>query len=116
MTTPTRVTVHVLLRRSAFGVGVVVVGTWMALWGLVAFIGFPLGADGLCADRPDGPACGSAFLPAWYGLMVVEAAAALATLLLWLTPGRRAWGFVVGLLGTGGTAIAFALAFGLPLT
>lgn len=116
MTTPNAPAIRALLRRSAFGVGVVAVGTWMALWGLVAFIGFPLGADGLCADRPDGPACGSAFLPAWYGLMVVEAAAALATLVLWLTPRRRAWGFVVGSVGTGGVAIAFALLFGLPLT
>lgn len=104
-----------LVTGLAVAATVTAVCVWMLLWLIVSFIGFPLGADGLCATTPTLRACGDAFLTGWLVLMAAEIAATIATLVLWLAPRRLAWGLAVGLLGTGGAAIVFSLVFELAL-
>lgn len=105
-----------IVRATLRALAVLALSAWMAVWGLVSFIGIPLGADGICADGGSGVACGSAFLPSWLALMAVEVLAVLGAVALLVPPGRRAWGVLLGVLGTGGVAIAYSLALGLPLT
>ena len=39
-----------IVRATLRALGVLALSAWMAVWGLVSFIGIPLGADGICAD------------------------------------------------------------------
>jgi hypothetical protein len=51
----------------------------------------------------------------WLALMGFTVASTIAAIVLWRRPRTRPWGFVVGLLGTGGATIAFTLAYRVPL-
>jgi hypothetical protein len=77
---------------------------------------FLLGAGGdYVCDVGSAPDCLDRYSTWWLGLILLTLASATAAIILWVFPRTRPWGFVVGLLGTGGAAIAFTLAYGVPL-
>ena len=91
-------------------VGIVFVSIWMVASILFTFL---LGAGGnyICSDSP----CLDRYNARWFVLLLLTVASAIAAIVLWVFPRTRAWGFVVGLVGTGGAAIAFTLVYDVPL-
>jgi len=91
--------------------GIVLVSIWMLLglgWAFFLGVGESYVCDGdqACLDR---------YRSRWAMMLGVVALSILGTILLWIGRRTRPWGFVLGLLGTGGVAIAFTILYDDPL-
>jgi hypothetical protein len=97
--------------------GIVLVSIWMALSLLFSFFLIPFGGDAACQGAADVQACNDRFTAWWLGLLVVEFLAAVGAIILWVRPRieAKAWGLVLGVLGTGGLALAFVGLQGIAL-
>jgi hypothetical protein len=98
-----------------FVVGVVLVSIWMALSLLFSLFLIPFGGDAVCNAARDSEACFDRFNVQWLVLMGMELAAAVAAVILLAIRRTRVWGIVLGILGTGGAALAFTLLAGIDL-
>jgi hypothetical protein len=98
-----------------FVAGVVLVSIWMALSLLFSLFLIPFGGDAVCNAARDSEACFDRFNVQWLVLMGVELAAAVAAVVLLAIRRTRVWGIVLGVLGTGGVALAFSFLVGIDL-
>jgi hypothetical protein len=105
--------------RAGYGAGwvagIVLVSIWMALSLLFSAFLIPLGADATCNAATDSDACFDRLNVQLLVLMGIELAAVVGTIILWVRPRTRVWGFVLGILGTGVTAVAFSALIGIDL-
>jgi hypothetical protein len=95
--------------------GVVLVSIWMGLSLLFSLFLIPFGGDAVCNAAADSEACFDRFNVQWLVLLGVELAAAVAAVVLMAIRRTRGWGLALGILGTGGAALAFTLLAGIDL-
>jgi hypothetical protein len=95
--------------------GIVVVSTWMAVSLLFSAFIVSFGADATCNSAPDQSACLDRVAVLWLVLMGIELAAVVGTIILWVRPRTRVWGFLLGILGTGVLALLFSAVMGIDL-
>ena len=98
-----------------FVAGVVLVSIWMGLSLLFSLFLIPFGGDAVCNAAADSEACFDRFNVQWLVLLGVELAAAVAAVVLMAIRRTRGWGLALGILGTGGAALAFTLLAGIDL-
>ena len=98
-----------------FVAAVVLVSIWMGLSLLFSMLLIPFGGDAVCNAAANSEACFDRFNVQWLVLMGVELAATVAAVVLLAKRRTWIWGVVLGILGTGGAALAFSLLVGIDL-
>jgi hypothetical protein len=95
--------------------GIVLVSIWMALSIFFSVFLIPFGADATCNAEADLEACLDRVTVLWLVLLGIELAAVVGTIILWVRPRTRIWGFLLGILGTGVLALVFTAIIGINL-
>ena len=96
-------------------VGIVLVSIWMALSLGYTWLILGLGSLYVCQAPGEGQACLDRYNAWWFGLLFLHFVVIAVTIVLWMIPRTRAWGAVVGFVGTGIPAIAFTVVSRVPL-
>jgi hypothetical protein len=99
--------------RPGVTVGIVLVSVWMAASLAYSWLILGLGELYVCPGSDD--PCSERYQFWWGTLFVVHLVVIFATILLWVVRQTRRWAWILGLVGTGPPAIAFTLAFDVPL-
>lgn len=92
-------------------VGIVLVSIWMVAAGLfILILGF--GDAYVCES---GTPCVDRYGMWWVTVAGTAMVSAIVAIIFWTSPRLRPWGYVLGIIGTGGPPIALMLAYDVPL-
>ncbi len=95
--------------------GIVLVSIWMALSLGYTWLVLGFGSLYVCQGPGEGQACLDRYNAWWGRLLLLHFAVIVGTIVLWAIPRTRAWGLVVGFVGTGIPAIVFTVVWRVPL-